>query len=143
MPDLRPLNSRRRDLEDFAQDLKSMSPEVVSDPQRAQLEIVMYAIVKTAGKQYRVTEGYTLAVEKLEGDVDTSVELTEVLMINDDSGLKVGAPFVEGAKVVATIVSHGKNKKINGFTYKPKKNEHRRYGHRQQHTKIRIDSIVA
>lgn len=101
----------------------------------------MYAIVKTGGKQYRVTEGFTLAVEKLEGDVETNIELTEVLMVNAEGGLKVGAPFVEGAKVVATIVSHGKNKKINGFTYKPKKNEHRRYGHRQQHTKIKIVSI--
>ena len=103
----------------------------------------MYAIVKTGGKQYRVTEGYTLAVEKLEGEVDESIEITEVLMVNDEGELKVGAPFVEGAKVVATIVSHGKNKKINGFTYKPKKNEHRRYGHRQQHTKIKILSIEA
>jgi large subunit ribosomal protein L21 len=103
----------------------------------------MYAIVKTGGKQYRVTEGYTLAVEKLEGEVDESIEITEVLMVNDEGELKVGAPFVEGAKVVATIVSHGKNKKINGFTYKPKKNEHRRYGHRQQHTKIKIVSIEA
>jgi large subunit ribosomal protein L21 len=105
--------------------------------------MVMYAIVKTGGKQYRVTEGYTLAVEKLDADVDSNIEITDVLMVNDDSGLKVGAPFVEGAKVVATIVSHGKNKKINGFTYKPKKNEHRRYGHRQQHTKIKIVSIEA
>jgi large subunit ribosomal protein L21 len=110
---------------------------------RTFLEIAMYAIIKTGGKQYRVTEGYTLAVEKLEGESESSIELTEVLMVNDDTSLKVGAPFVEGAKVVATIVSHGKGKKINGFTYKPKKNEHRRYGHRQQHTKIKIVSIEA
>ena len=120
-----------------------MCAQVDLDPQRAQLEISMYAIVKTGGKQYRVTEGYTLAVEKLDADVDSNIEITDVLMVNDDTGLKVGAPFVEGAKVVVTIVSHGKNKKINGFTYKPKKNEHRRYGHRQQHTKIKIVRIVA
>ena len=102
----------------------------------------MYAIVKTGGKQYRVTVGYTLAVEKLEGEPATEIEITDVLMVSDDEGgLRVGAPTVEGASVVATIVEHGKNKKINGFTYKPKKNEHRRYGHRQQHTKIKILSI--
>ena len=101
----------------------------------------MYAIVKTGGKQYRVTVGYTLAVEKLEGELNSTVELTEVLMVNSDAGLQVGRPTVDGAKVVARIVEHGKNKKINGFTYKPKKNEHRRYGHRQKHTKIKIESI--
>jgi large subunit ribosomal protein L21 len=105
------------------------------------MEMAVYAIIKTGGKQYRVTEGYTLAVEKLEGEPDTSIEITEVLMVNDDETVKVGAPFVEGAKVTATIVSQGKNAKINGFTYKPKKNEHRRYGHRQKHTKIKIVSI--
>ena len=101
----------------------------------------MYAIVKTGGKQYRVTEGYTLAVEKLEGELNSTIELTEVLMVSGDAGLQVGKPTVDGAKVIATIVEHGKNKKINGFTYKPKKNEHRRYGHRQKHTKIKIVSI--
>lgn len=103
----------------------------------------MYAIIKTGGKQYRVTEGYTLAVEKLDAELESNIEITDVLMVSGDDGLKVGAPTVEGAKVTATIVSHGKNKKINGFTYKPKKNEHRRYGHRQQHTKIKIVSIEA
>lgn len=103
----------------------------------------MYAIIKTGGKQYRVTEGYTLAVEKLEGELQSEIELNEVLFVSGEAGLQVGAPFVDGAKVIATIVEHGKNKKINGFTYKPKKNEHRRYGHRQQHTKIKIVSIQA
>ncbi len=101
----------------------------------------MYAIVKTGGKQYRVTVGYTLAVEKLEGEPETEIEITDVLMISDDNGLRVGAPNVDGAKVTAAIVEQGKNKKINGFTYKPKKNEHRRYGHRQKHTKIKILAI--
>lgn len=101
----------------------------------------MYAIVKTGGKQYRVTEGYTLAVELLDGEPDSTVELTEVLMVSGEDGPQFGAPIIEGARVIATIVEHGKNKKINGFTYKPKKNEHRRYGHRQKHTKIKIQSI--
>ncbi len=102
----------------------------------------MYAIVKTGGKQYRVAAGNMIIVEKIEGEPETMVELDEVLMVNADSGVTFGAPLVVGAKVVAKIVEQGKNKKINGFTFKPKKNESRRYGHRQKHTKLRIESIV-
>ena len=101
----------------------------------------MYAIVKTGGKQYKVETGKTITVEKLEGELQTTVELTEVLMATGDAGLQVGTPMLEGAKVVATIVEQGKGKKINGFTYKPKKNQHRRYGHRQKLTKLKIESI--
>jgi large subunit ribosomal protein L21 len=101
----------------------------------------MYAIVKTGGKQYKVEAGSTITVEKLEGDPETTVELTEVLMATGDEGLRVGTPTLDGAKVVATIVEQGKGKKINGFTYKPKKNQHRRYGHRQRLTKLKIESI--
>jgi large subunit ribosomal protein L21 len=101
----------------------------------------MYAIVKTGGKQYRVAEGGTLLVEKLVGEPESTVELTDVLMVSSEDGLRVGSPTLEGVKVVATIVEHAKAKKINGFTYKPKKNQHRRYGHRQPLTRIRIDSI--
>jgi large subunit ribosomal protein L21 len=101
----------------------------------------MFAIVKTGGKQYKVTEGSTITVEKLLGDPESTIELTEVLMVGGDGALRVGAPVVEGAKVVTTIVAHGKGRKINGFTYKPKKSEHRRYGHRQQLTRLRVVSI--
>jgi len=101
----------------------------------------MYAIVKTGGKQYKVTAGSVIVVEKLEGEPDAQVELTEVLMVSGDDGLRVGAPTVEGAKVVAKIVEQGKGKKIRGFTYKPKKNIHRRYGHRQKQTRLHIESI--
>jgi large subunit ribosomal protein L21 len=101
----------------------------------------MYAIIKTGGKQYKVAEGSVLTVEKLEGEPEATVELTEVLMVQGDNGLQVGAPTLDGAKVVAKIVSQGRGKKINGFTYKPKKNVHRRYGHRQYQTKIQIESI--
>lgn len=103
----------------------------------------MYAIVKTGGKQYRVEEGATLIVEKLEGDAETTVELTDVLMVGGDGELRVGAPTLDGAKVMATIVEQGRGKKINGRTYKPKKNIRKRYGHRQSQTTLRIDSIVA
>ena len=103
----------------------------------------MYAIVKTGGKQYRVAAGSTITVEKLDGEPEATVELTDVLMVSGDNGLQVGTPTVAGAKVIATIISHGKGRKINGFTYKPKKNIHRRYGHRQSQTRLRIDSIEA
>jgi len=102
----------------------------------------MYAIIKTGGKQYKVAEGTTLLVEKLEGAPDATVELTEVLMLGGDGDVRVGTPTLGGAKVIATIVNQEKGPKINGFTYKPKKNEHRRYGHRQPLTRLRIDSIV-
>ena len=101
----------------------------------------MYAIIKTGGKQYKVAAGDTIIVEKLEGEADASVELTEVLMINGEGVMQVGAPSVAGAKVVATIVKQGRGKKINGYTFKPKKNIHHRYGHRQSQTHLRIESI--
>lgn len=101
----------------------------------------MYAIVKTGGKQYKVAEGETFLVEKLEGEPDATVELNEVLMVQSDTGIQVGTPTLSGAKVVATIVEQGKGPKINGFTFKPKKNIRHRYGHRQQLTRLRVESI--
>ncbi|HZO90333.1 MAG TPA: 50S ribosomal protein L21 [Chthonomonadaceae bacterium] len=101
----------------------------------------MYAIIKTGGKQYKVSEGSVITVEKLEGEPDSTVELTEVLAVSGDNGLQVGVPTLAGAKVVAKIVSQFKGKKIKGFTYKPKKNQHRRYGHRQRQTRLHIESI--
>ncbi len=101
----------------------------------------MYAIVKTGGKQYKVAAGDTIIVEKLEGDAEAAVELTEILMVTGEGVLQVGAPTVAGAKVLATIVKQGRGKKINGYTFKPKKNIHHRYGHRQSQTHLRIESI--
>jgi large subunit ribosomal protein L21 len=101
----------------------------------------MYAIVKTGGKQYKVAEGSTFVVEKLEGEPEATVELTEVLLVQSEGGIQVGAPTVAGARVVATIVKQGKGKKINGITFKPKKNQRRRYGHRQLQTTLRVQSI--
>ncbi|CCW34854.1 LSU ribosomal protein L21P [Chthonomonas calidirosea] len=101
----------------------------------------MYAIIKTGGKQYRVSAGDRLVVEKLPGEPQTSIELSEVLLVQTDDNLKIGNPLVEGAKVTATILEQTKGKKIKGLTYKPKKNERRRYGHRQQQTILRVDAI--
>jgi large subunit ribosomal protein L21 len=103
----------------------------------------MYAIVKTGGKQYRVEQGEVLEVEKLEGEAGTSVELTEVLMVQDESGAKWGQPTVEGAKVVAKIVAQKRGPKVSGIVFKPKKSIRRRYGHRQSITALEIESIVA
>ena len=103
----------------------------------------MYVIVQTGGKQFRAEQDETLIVEKLEGDPGTKIELGEVLMVCDGSNVKVGSPFVKGAKVTAEIIRQAKGKKINGFNYKPKKNERKRWGHRQHQTFLRVTGIEA
>jgi large subunit ribosomal protein L21 len=102
----------------------------------------MYAIVKTGGKQYKVQEGKNIVVEKLDGDADATIELTEVLFVSGDDGGRFGTPTIEGVKVVAKIVEQFRGKKINGFTFKAKKNIRHRYGHRQSQTRLKIESIV-
>ena len=102
----------------------------------------MYAVVKTGGKQYRVQEGDVLFVEKLDAEVDSTVELTEVLAVGGET-LKVGTPVVEGAKVVAKVVAQGKAKKVTVFKYKRKKDYRRKNGHRQPYTKLTIEKIEA
>lgn len=98
----------------------------------------MKAVIETGGKQYYVTEGTVLYVEKLEAEVGKEVELDKVLMVND----KVGNPYVNGAKVIGEVVKHGKNKKIIVFKYNAKKNYRKKQGHRQPYTKIEIKKIV-
>ena len=103
----------------------------------------MYAVLTTGGKQYRVSEGDVLFVEKLNAEVDSTVELTEVLAVSKDGELKVGAPVVEGAKVVAKVLAQGKAKKVVVFKYKRKKDYRRKHGHRQPYTKIVVEKIEA
>ncbi|WP_314347728.1 50S ribosomal protein L21 [Fusobacterium massiliense] len=103
----------------------------------------MYAVIKTGGKQYKVTEGDVLKVEKLNAEVNTTVELTEVLLVAGDNTVKVGSPLVEGAKVVVEVLSHGKGAKVINFKYKPKKASHRKKGHRQLFTEVKVTSINA
>lgn len=103
----------------------------------------MYAVVTTGGKQYRVQEGDVLFVEKLDAEVDGTVELTEVLAVAKDGEIKVGTPVVEGAKVVAKVLAQGKAKKVVVFKFKPKKDYRRKNGHRQPYTKIVIEKIEA
>lgn len=99
----------------------------------------MYAIFVTGGKQYRAAEGDTIYVEKLDGEEGQEVVFDQVLLAGD----KVGTPLVEGAKVTGTIEKQGRGKKIIVFKYKPKKNYHKKQGHRQSYTKVVIKSIVA
>jgi large subunit ribosomal protein L21 len=103
----------------------------------------MYAIVRTGGKQYRVEEQNILAVDKLEGEAGDTVTLGEVLFVGGGDRPRMGAPTVAGASVTATIVEQAKAKKIDAFTYKPKKNIHRHWGHRQQITRVKVESIKA
>ena len=97
----------------------------------------MKAIFVTGGKQYYVSEGETLYVEKLNNEVGSEVTFDEVLMVND----VVGNPTVKGATVVATVEKQGKQKKITVFKYKPKKKYRKKQGHRQPYTKLTIKSI--
>jgi large subunit ribosomal protein L21 len=103
----------------------------------------MYAVLTTGGKQYKVSEGDVIYVEKLNVEVDSTVELTEVLAVSNGETLKVGTPVVEGAKVVAKVVAQGKAKKVVVFKYKAKKDYRRKNGHRQPYTKLVIEKIEA
>lgn len=103
----------------------------------------MYAVIETGGKQYRVSEGDVLFVEKLGQEADASVTFDKVLAVGGESGLNVGTPYVDGATVSAKVLANGKAKKIIVFKYKPKKGSAKKQGHRQPYTKIQIEKINA
>ena len=103
----------------------------------------MYAIVKTGGKQYKVAEGDTIFVEKLEASEGETVVFDQVLTVVSDASVKLGRPMVDGAKVTAKVVAHGKGKKILVFKNKAKSNYRKRQGHRQPFTKVVIEKIEA
>ena len=102
----------------------------------------MYAIIKTGGKQYRVSEGQTLRVEKLNAE-DGKVEFDQVLLVGQDDDVKVGKPVVDGAKVSADVVREGRDKKVIVFKKKRRKGYHKKQGHRQAFTEIKITQITA
>ncbi len=102
----------------------------------------MFAIIETGGKQYKVNEGDVIFVEKLEVSEGDKITFDRVLVVSDESGIKVGAPVVEGATVTANVVKNGKGKKLYVMTYKAKKNEKRKMGHRQPYTKVQIEKIA-
>lgn len=103
----------------------------------------MYAVIETGGKQYKVENGSVLFVEKLDAEEGQAVTFDKVLLLNKDGETVVGTPVVENAKVVGTVVKHGRGKKITVFKYKPKKKYKRKQGHRQAFTRVLVDKIEA
>ncbi|EEG29551.1 ribosomal protein L21 [[Clostridium] methylpentosum DSM 5476] len=103
----------------------------------------MYAIIETGGKQYQVSEGDVIFVEKLDAEAEASITIDKVVAVGKEDGIVVGTPYVDGANVAATVVKNGKGKKITVFTYKPKKDSKRKLGHRQPYTQLKIDAINA
>ena len=101
----------------------------------------MYAVITTGGKQYKVAPGDVLFVEKLAAEAEDTVTFDTVSLLSDGKTVKVGKPFVKGAVVTATVVKNGRAPKIAVFTYKSKKNEKRKMGHRQAYTQIKIESV--
>ncbi len=105
--------------------------------------IQMYAIIETGGKQYKVEAGDVIYVEKLGADEESDYTFDKVIAIGNDDGITVGSPYIAGATVAAKVVKNGKAKKITVMTYKPKKNEKRKLGHRQPYTKVEISAVNA
>ena len=102
-----------------------------------------FAIIETGGKQYRVSEGDELFIEKLDVEAGQAITFDKVLAVMDDDTSVFGAPVVEGATVSATVLKNGKGKKIRVYKMKPKKGYHRTQGHRQPYTKVSISAINA
>lgn len=103
----------------------------------------MYAVIKTGGKQYKVAAGDKVKVEKLTGDVGSTIVIDKVLLIADGETTTIGAPLVAGAKVNATVVSHGRGDKVMIFKMRRRKHYRKTQGHRQSYTEIQIDTISA
>jgi large subunit ribosomal protein L21 len=104
---------------------------------------MMYAVIKTGGKQYRVAADDLLTIEKIAGEAGATVEFGEVLMLGGAGDPKIGSPALSGAKVVAEVVSQGRAPKVIAFKKRRRKNSRRKRGHRQHQTTVRIKEIVA
>ena len=102
----------------------------------------MYAVIETGGKQYRVQEGDVVYVEKLDVEEGANFDFDKVLFVSKEGEIATGKPYVDGAKVEATVLEQGKAKKIIVFKYKAKKNYKKKQGHRQPFTKLKIENIV-
>ena len=103
----------------------------------------MYAVIKTGGKQYRIVAGEKIKVEQITADVGSEIVLDQVFMLADGSDIKIGTPLVNGAKVTATIISHGRHDKIRIFKMRRRKHYQKHQGHRQNYTEIQISGISA
>ena len=101
----------------------------------------MYAVIKTGGKQYRVAEGQTLKVEKIDAEEGASVEFDTVLMIADCEQVRIGAPYIDGARVTATVESQGRSPKVRIVKFRRRKHYRKTQGHRQSYTELRISGI--
>lgn len=102
----------------------------------------MYAVIRTGGKQYRVSAGEKLKIERIAGDVGQEVVLDQVLLVADGEALKMGAPLVAGARVKARVLKHGRGEKVRIFKLKRRKHYRRSQGHRQNYTEVEILGIV-
>ncbi|MGD9000712.1 MAG: 50S ribosomal protein L21 [Granulosicoccaceae bacterium] len=102
----------------------------------------MYAVIETGGKQYRVTEGQTLRVEKLGAEVGANVDMDKVLMVANGDDIKIGKPYVDGGKVTATIKSHGRGEKVRIIKFRRRKHSRKTQGHRQSYTELEITGIA-
>ena len=103
----------------------------------------MYAIIKTGGKQYKAEKDLMITIDKLEGEPGEKIEFDEVIFVNAGGEIKLGSPYLKGAKVKCEIVRQAKGPKINGFNYKAKKNQRKRWGHRQPLTIVKVTEVVA
>lgn len=103
----------------------------------------MYAVIQTGGKQYRVSEGDTLKVEKLSVEEGATVELDKVILVADGENVQVGTPYLEGGKVTATVKSQGRGKKVKIIKFKRRKHHMKRQGHRQAYTELEVTGISA
>lgn len=101
----------------------------------------MYAVIKTGGKQYRVSEGQTLKVETIDEAAGTAIELNEVLMVVDGDQVAIGEPTLNTAKVTATVIKHGRHKKVSILKFRRRKHHMKQMGHRQNFTELKIESI--
>jgi len=101
----------------------------------------MYAVIKTGGKQYRVTQGDTLRVETLDASEGDAVEFEQVLMVGDGKDVRIGTPLVDGGKVTATVKAHGRAKKVEIIKFRRRKHHMKRMGHRQNYTEVEITGI--
>ena len=102
----------------------------------------MYAVIQTGGKQYRVKSGEQVRIEALAAEVGAAVSFERVLMLGEGEGVRVGAPFVAGAAVKATVLAHGRGEKLRIFKLRRRKHFQKTQGHRQSYTEVRIDEIV-
>jgi large subunit ribosomal protein L21 len=102
-----------------------------------------YAVIKTGGKQYRISAGEKLKIEQISADVGSEFVMDQVYLVASNGNIKVGAPLVDGARVTATVVAHGRHDKIRIFKMRRRKHYRKQQGHRQNYTEIRIDGISA